>query len=590
VAWINIELSNRFAEIAALLRLDGQDAFRVRAYERAAGAVAAATSDLGALDYDGLTRVRGIGDATARKILEYRETGEIGMLSELRARIPPALIDLVRVPGLGPKMARKLHDELGVDSLDALAVALDSGAVASLAGAGEKTAQNLRASLERLGAKDTDRIPAADVLAIAGELCERLGQADGVLEAVCAGSLRRMRETVGDLDVLVAADDAGAVMDAIEGGGGPVRRVLAAGEAKTSVIVHAAGPWGHRGLQVDLRVVEPAAWGAALIYFTGSAAHNVRLRERALRRGLSLNEYGVFRDGERVAGRTEAEVYEALGLAWIPAPMREDTGEVEAADVTKGSARLPRVVTTDDLRGDLHGHSDYSGDGKASLETMVAAAAARGWAYWAVTDHAENLSINGVSREDLLRRRDEIAVLSERYGIRVLDGLELNIDIDGGVDYDDEFLGTFDFCVASVHSLMQRGKSDQTRRICKAMEHPDVHVIGHPTGRKLGQRPGYDIDLDAVVAKAVETGTALEVNAHPRRLDLGADMVRRAVEMGAQLAISSDAHRVADLDYLDCGVATAQRGWLTPEQVLNCRDLDGLLAFVASKRAGAGRA
>lgn len=582
MAWINTELGNRFAEIAALLRFEGEDAFRVRAYERAAAAIAAAPTDLSEAGRSELTRVRGIGDSTARKIVEYLETGEIAMLTELRERVPAGVVELTRVPGLGPSMARRLHDELGVDSLDALRAALDAGAVEELSGVGPKTASNLAAGLERLGAKDSDRVPVADVLDTAEELRARLLVVGGVVDVAWAGSLRRLRETVGDVDLLVSSDDPAAVAVALRDDDQLVERVLASGAAKTSVLVR--GGQGVMGLQVDVRVVEPAAWGAALVYFTGSKAHNVRLRERALRRGLSLSEYGLHRDGERVAGATEEDVYEALGLEWIPPPMREDTGEVEAADPGHASAALPRVVTVDDVRGDLHGHSDFSGDGKASLEDMVAAAAARGWEYWAVTDHAEDLSINGVSREDLLRRRALLGDLSQRYGIRVLDGLELNIGPDGGVDYDDEFLASFDFCVASVHSLMQRDEAAQTRRIRKAMEHPSVHVIGHPTGRKIGLRPGYELDIEAVLDKAKETRTALEVNAHPRRLDLSGELVRRAVEAGVTLTISTDAHRVGELDNLRHGVATAQRGWATPETVLNCRGLAGLEDFLGGRR------
>lgn len=589
VTWSNDELNSLFAEIAALLRLDGADAFRVRAYERAAGAIAAARTDLGTVDPESLTDVRGIGDSTAAKILEYRRTGRIEMLDELRRRVPPGLAELVRVPGLGPKMARRLHDELGVHSLESLHEALESGAVSQLRGAGERTAQNLAAGLERLGAKDTDRIPAADVLRVAEELRSRLERVDGVRRVAWAGSLRRMTETVGDVDLLVATDEPGRVAEDLrDDEEAPPGRVIASGDAKTSMIVQATGPWAAKGLQVDVRTVPPGAWGAALVYFTGSAAHNVRLRERAVRAGMSLNEYGLYRGQERVAGATEDEVYAALGLAPIPAPMREDTGEVEAAQLRDGGSALPRVVRLEDVRGDLHGHSDWSGDGRAGIEEMARAAADRGLLYWAVTDHAENLSINGVSREGLLRRREELRAVEERCGIRLLEGLELNIDADGGVDYDPEFLASFDFCVASVHSLFQRSDEEQTRRICIAMRDPAVHAIGHLTGRKIGQRPGYGIDVDRILETAVATGTALEVNAHPRRLDMSAELVRRAVDAGVRLTISTDAHRPADLDHLWCGVATAQRGWATAEDVLNTGDADDVLAFVAAKRERVG--
>ena len=576
MSWTNEDVAARFTEIATLLRLRGEDAFRVRAYERAAGVIGAAAVDLSTLDPAEIAGLKGIGKSTADKIAEYLETGTIAMLEELRGDLPPGLLQLIRIPGLGPKTAKLLHDELGIDSLEGLRTALEAQALRDLPGLGPKTEENLRESIARMGAKDDGRVPAADAIGVAQELVARLRSLPGVVDAAYAGSLRRMRETVGDIDVLVASADPAPVHAALRDS--PlVVKVLAAGEKKTSVLTV-------RGLQADLRVVEPEAWGAALVYFTGSKAHNVRVRERAVRQGLTLNEYGLFdrETGARVAGASEAEVYAALGLAEIPPPLREDTGEVDAA----ATGALPAVVTVADVRGDLHGHSDWSGDGKATLVEMLDAAAARGYAYWAVTDHAEDLSINGLTRDRMLAQRAEISRLAERYPtMRILHGAELNIAGDGGLDYDPEFLLGYDFAVASVHSLMRRPAAEQTARILRAMENPAVNVIGHPTGRKIGIRPGYEVDLEAIVDAAIETGTALEVNASPRRLDLGGDAVRRAVRAGATIAISCDAHAVGDLDNLRYGVATAQRGWATPSDVLNCRDVDGLLAFVAAKRA-----
>ena len=578
MSFSNEQLARCFAEIASLLKLSGADQFRVRAYERAAGAIGAAQPDLATLPDGDLAAIKGIGASTAKKIREYVDTGQIAMLEDLRAAVPPGVVELNRVPGLGPKTARQLHELLGVDTVEALREAIDGGRLEGVPGLGAKTAANLREAIARMGAKDVDRVPAADAIAMAEELCAHLRRVDGVRSVAYAGSLRRMRETIGDIDVLAAASDPLPVMEAFRTDP-VVASVLAAGDKKSSVITV-------RGIQADLRVVEPEAWGAALVYFTGSAAHNVRIRERAVRRGLLLNEYGLHRkagDGavERVVSGTEAEVYAALEMQEVLPPMREDTGEVEAA----AAGTLPHAVTVEDLRGDLHGHSHWSGDGKASLEEMVAAAATRGYAYWAVTDHAENLTMNGITRAQMLERRRAIEALQEHYEMRILDGVELNIGIDGGLDYDRDFLLQFDFCVASIHTLMQRGRAEQTRRMITAMEHPAVHVIGHPTGRLIGRRPGYDIDLDAVLEAAVRTGTALEVNASPRRLDLSGDMVRRAVGAGATLTISCDAHSVGDLASMRFGVATAQRGWATPQDVLNCRDLDGLLAFTQAKRS-----
>ena len=575
MAWTNEDVARQFAEITTLLKLSGADQFRVRAYERAAGAIGAAAVDLSSISEPEMAALKGIGASTARKIAEYLSTGKIAMLEDLRSQVPPGLVELIRVPGLGPKTARMLHDQLGVDSVEALREAITTERLRDLPGLGAKTEANLREAIARIGAKDTGRRPMADAIAIAEELCRRLAEIPNVAAVTYAGSLRRMRETIGDIDILVASDDPAPVHASLRDSD-LVTDVLAAGKKKTSVLTK-------RGFQADLRVVEPEAYGAALVYFTGSKAHNVRIRERAVRQGLLLSEYGLFdRDtDERLASRTEADVYAAIDLPFIAPPLREDTGEVEAA----AAGTLPAVVQLPDVRGDLHGHSDWSGDGKATLEEMVAAAAARGYEYWAVTDHAANLPMNGLSRERMLERRHAVELLQERYELRILAGAELNIGIDGDVDYDADFLAGLDFNVASVHTLMTRPGTEQTKRIIAAMENPHVHAIGHLTGRKIGVRPPYDIDLDAILEAAVRTGTALEVNASPRRLDLSGDMVRRAVEAGVTLTISCDAHSVGDLASMRYGVATAQRGWATAGDVLNCRPLQGLLDFVAAKRS-----
>ena len=573
--WANEELGRQFAEIAELLKLSGADRFRVRAYERARDAVNAVTVDLATLDLAALSELPGIGGSTARKIVEFQRSGQIGMLAELRAKVPPGLLALVQVPGLGPKTARTLYDQLGVDSLPALREALRDGRVRSLAGLGLRTEENLRASLARVDATATQRIPLADVIGVAEELLARVRAVEGVRSATLAGSIRRMRDTVKDLDLLAATDQPAAVLRAIAADE-LVHEVVAAGDTKLTVRTL-------RDLQVDVRVVEPSSWGAALIYFTGSKAHNVRIRERALRQGVTLNEYGLFaRDGgDRLAGADEAEVYNALGLAWIPPTLREDRGEIDAA----ASDTLPDIVTTAALRGDLHGHSDWSGDGRASITAMAAAAAEAGLDYWAVTDHAEALAINGLTAAQFEERRGVLKRLARDIDIDLLDGAELNIGPDGELDYDDEVLGQFDFCVASVHTALGRDADAQTARIVRAMRHPSVHAIGHLTGRKLGKRPGFDVHLDQILAVALETGTALEINASPRRLDLSDDVVRRAVDAGVTLTISSDAHTTSELDHLRFGVGNAQRGWAQVDDVLNCRDLAGVRDFVAAKRA-----
>jgi DNA polymerase (family 10) len=572
VPWANEELGRQFAEIADLLKLSGADRFRVRAYERARDAVNAAGVDLAALDLDALSAIDGIGASTARKIVEFQRDGQIGMLTDLRTEVPPGLIALTRVPGLGPKTARQLHDELGVASLDDLRAALAAGRLRGLKGFGPKTIANLEAGLARVDATTTDRTPLADVIGVAEELLARASALPDVVDAALAGSVRRVRDTFGDVDLLLATSRPVDVLAAVAADE-LVHEVVAGGDTKLTVRTL-------RDLQVDVRAVDPSCWGAALIYFTGSKAHNVRIRERALRRGTTLSEYGLFGrdDGELVAGADEADVYRALGLDWIPPTLREDRGEVALA----AAGDLPDVVTT--LRGDLHGHSDWSGDGRASIEEMAAAAAAWGLEYWAVTDHAEALAINGLTAAEFAERRAVLGALAGEVGVTLLDGAELNIGLDGELDYDDDVLARFDFCVASVHTALGRDADAQTARIITAMRNPHVHAIGHLTGRKIGVRPGFAVHLDRVLEAALETGTALEVNGSPRRLDLADDHVRRAVDAGVTLTIASDAHQPSELDYLRFGIATAQRGWARSADVLNCRGVDDVRAFVAAKR------
>ena len=572
--WTNEELGRQLGEIAELLKLAGADRFRVRAYERARDAVNAATLDLGALDADALNALPGIGGSTATKIVEFQQSGEIGMLAELREQVPPGLIALVQVPGLGPKTARQLYDELGVDSLPALRDALDSGRIRRLPRLGLKTEENLRTGLARLEATATPRTPLDDVIGVANELLARVRALPHVQQAELAGSARRMRDTVRDLDVLIATDDAPGVLTAVAQDG-LVREVVASGDTKLTVRIV-------RDLQVDVRAVAPESWGAALVYFTGSKAHNVRIRERALRNGATLNEYGVYsrEEGDRLAGADEQEVYAALGLAWIPPALREDRGEVDAA----AAGDFGDIVAIEHLCGDLHGHSDWSGDGKASMAQMAAAAAQAGLDYWAVTDHAEALAINGLTAAQFEQRRVALRHLDDQIELTLLDGAELNIGGSGELDYDDEVLARFDFCVASVHTALGRDADAQTARIIRAMQHPSVHAIGHLTGRKIGKRPGFEVHLDQILEAALQTGTALEVNASPRRLDLSDEHVRRAVDAGVTLTVSSDAHHPADLLNLRYGVGTAQRGWARRDDVLNCRDVEGLREFVERKR------
>lgn len=565
------ELVERFRELAALALLEEGDpnSFRVRAYENAVFDIPAIRGDLAAMSEAELCKHRGIGKSTARKIREYLDTGSIAKLEELRAKFPPAYVELSKIPGLGPKKLAKLRSALGIESVADLRAALAAHRLRELPGFGTKTEENIERALDRLGMTGKDqRTPIAEAMPVAAELVSTIEKLPGVEQAMYCGSLRRFRETIGDLDIVVAARDAAPIMEAFAGLP-EVAEVLGRGDTKTSILTRA-------GMQVDLRVVAPEHLGAATLYFTGSKAHNIRLRQRAIERGWTLNEYALshVETGEVVASATEEDIYRALELAWVPPPMREDTGEVERA--AKGE--LPELVSLADLRGDLHCHTTLSGDGKSSLEEIVAGAAARGYAYLAITDHGEDLAINGVPRERLLAQKDDLARVGERYpDLRILHGCELNIGPDGGLDYDEDTRAALDFCIAGVHSHFDLPQAQQTERIIRAMHDPCVKAIAHLTGRRIGRRPGIDIDADAVFAAAAATGTAIELNASLARLDAAADLIRRAPD-GVVFTISTDCHHTRDQDRMRWGVEYSQRAWLPRDRVLNTRDLAGLLA------------
>ena len=573
MAWRNDEIANHFFELAALYELRGGEGFRVRAYERAARALSGHGGDLAALSERELAAIPGVGKAVAAKVLEYLASGRIQTLERLRAEIPPGLRELVRVPGLGPSKARMLHETLGVNTVEELTAAVAAGRVAGLPGMGARTQQNLARALQRL-AGGLPGIPLGAALTVAEGLRDALAATPGVTRVELAGSLRRMKATVHDLDLLAASSDppaTGRAFAALP----DVAEMLAAGDTKVSVRTH-------HGYQVDLRVVEPGVWGAALQYFTGSQAHNVRVRERAVKAGLKLSEYGLeTRAGDPLAAETEAAVYERLGLDWVPPELREDRGEVEAA----AAGTLPRLVALDEVGGDFHCHTELSPDSTAPLETMVAAARERGYRFLAITDHAEKLLFGGASREAMLAQRERVRALQRRLGdIELLHGAELNIDRDGGLDYDDEFLGGFDVLVASVHEGLDQPGPELTRRLVRACEHPAVNVIGHPTGRLLGSRPGGDVDLEALCLAAARTGTALEVNGSPERLDLGDEQIRLALRLGVRLAFGSDSHGPGHLGYMRFAAATAVRGWAGPDRVLNAMPPAELHHFLAKGR------
>jgi len=569
MAWFNEEIAGLLREYAELTQITGGDVFRARNYEKAARSVRGWADDIGQLDVTALRAIPGVGASIAAKIAEYRESGSIRALDELRAKIPPGVLELTRVPGLGPKRALQLNRDLGVQSVDDLAAAIKEGRLDGLAGFGAKSEERIAAGIE-VYRQGRERVLPDVALRTATEMVDTLTP----LSQRCAyaGSLRRWRETIGDIDILAAADDSAPLMAAFSAG----HEVVASGPTKTTVRTAS-------GLTADLRVVPLDAWGAALQYFTGSAAHNVAVRQIAVKQKLKLSEYGLFEaeTNALIVSRTEEEVYERLGLAWVPPAMREDRGEIEAA----ARGQIPRLVRVDDLRGDLHTHTDLT-DGVASLETMADAARRRGYEYYAVTDHAPDLIMQRMTDEKMLAQREQVRALTAHLtgGLVLLHGTELNIGPDGSVDWDADFLAGFDICVASVHSHFEQSRAEMTRRFVAACENPHVNVIGHPTTRRMGKRPPVEVDFGELFRACARTGTALEINASPQRLDLPSDHIRAARDAGVRFAIDSDAHSVSDLGNMPYGAGTAQRGWLTPDDVINTWPLDRLRAFLRKDR------
>ena len=568
-------------ELVELTTLDEGDvqSFRVRAYESAARAVEAHPGDPGQLSAAALQQLDGIGKATAAKIRELADTGRVKKLDELREKHPASVVALLRIPGLGPKNVARLRSELGVMSLDDLRRAVAERRIRALRGFGDKSEEKLAHTLERLASAGAqDRTPIAVALPVAARVVERLAAVPGVTHAAYAGSLRRFNETVGDVDVVVAAADAGPVMEAFVALT-VVDRVLARGDTKTSVVTR-------RGLQIDLRVVEAAQVGAAMLYFTGNKAHNVKLRQRALGRGMTLNEYALTETatGRVVAADTEESIYAALGLPWIPPVLREDVGEIELAE----RGPLPAQADAAAILGDFHVHTSLSGDGRSPLEAMVAAARARGLRVLAITDHAEN-TVAGVSREALVEQRGHIAALQAQLGdeLLLLHGIELNIGPAGELDYDDEFRRQFGFCLASVHDHFDLDRAAQTRRVVTAMRDPSVRMIGHLSARLIGGRPPIDLDLDAVFAAAEETGTALEINGGLPRLDLSVDALRRGRDRAVTFVLTSDAHHESELARTGYACLNAQKAGLGPERIANLWSRERLVAWAKEKRAQA---
>ncbi|MFZ5956257.1 DNA polymerase/3'-5' exonuclease PolX [Pseudomonas knackmussii] len=570
----NERIARVFEEIADLLELEVANPFRIRAYRNAARSVRGAESSLAALVLAGepLPKLPGIGEDLAEKIQVISRTGTCPLLERLHGEVPAGQTELLHLPSIGPKRVRLLHQELGIDSLQDLQAALGNGRLARLHGFGPRLLTQLATALKARSASERRHLQ-PDARAQAEPLLRFVRGLEGVTDAQVAGSLRRRRDTIGDLDIVLCAEDASRVMATVLDYP-PISEVMASGETRSSVRLDS-------GLQVDFRIVGRQSFGAALQYFTGSKAHGIALRRRARERGCKLNEYGLFRGDERLAGETEEGVYRALGLPWIVPELREDSGEIDAAE--RGA--LPHLVELRDLRGDLHCHTRDS-DGSNSLRDMALAAQRLGWEYLAITDHSQHLNIaHGMDAERLARQLDEIDRVNEELdGLTLLKGCEVDILADGSLDLPDSLLERLDIVVGAVHGYFRLSTAQQTRRILRAMDSPWFTVLAHPTGRLLLERDAFAVDMRAVIRHARQRGCFLELNAQPQRLDLDEHYCRLAKEEGVLVSIASDAHRVFDFALLDYGVGQARRGWLERGDVLNTRSLAQLRSLLQRSR------
>ena len=571
----NLDIAKLFHEIADLLEIKDENVFKIRAYRRAAMNLESLTEEVEAVAArGGLADIAGIGKDLAAKIQQALETGRMAYLEELRAEIPRGVVELMAIPGVGPKTAKLLFRQLQVDSVDRLEALALQGTLLGLPGIKQKTVDNILKGIQVVKA-GWERMPLGRALPLAHELVRILEQLPDVKQISMAGSLRRMRETVKDVDLLVTSTKPATVM-AVFTSLPQVAEVLLQGDTKATI--------RHReGIQVDLRVVEPDCFGAALQYFTGSKAHNIRVRELAVRKGLKVSEYGVFKEatGKRIAGATEEEVYKAIGLPYIPPELREDAGEVEAAL----DGRLPDLLELRDIRGDLHAHTNWT-DGHHPLETLIETAQQKGYEYIIVSDHSRSVTVaGGLSEEKLLEQIGRIRAIGKKYTkIRILAGSECDILADGTMDFSDRVLAQLDIVICAIHSRFKQDRAGMTARIVKALSNPYVHIFAHPTGRLIGERDPYDVDLEAVFAAARQYGKALEINAQPSRLDLNDHHARRAKELGIKLAISTDTHVLDQLDNMSLGVAVARRAWIERSDVINTWPADTLLAWAHKSR------
>lgn len=570
----NAEIARIFNHVADLLEISDANPFRVRAYRNAARTIEDQPQSLTTMlnEEKDLSDLPGIGDDLAAKIAEIVTTGSLKMLEDLEQKVPEELSDLLRIPGLGPKRVAALHQKLGIDNLDELAEAANAQKIRTVQGFGEKTEKHIIKELERHeGAKPRTKLNEAEQ--VVDPLQAYLEGIEGVKRVVIAGSYRRRKETVGDLDVLVTCKSGSPVMSRFSEFEDVVE-VMSRGKTKSSVRLRG-------GLQVDLRVVPEVSYGAALYYFTGSKEHNIAVRKIAVGKGLKINEYGVFRgkgdDEERIAGASEEDIFKTVDLAYIEPELREDNGEIEAAQ----QGDLPQLIVRDDLRGDLHAHTKAT-DGHASLQDMIEAARSLGYSYLAITEHSQAVSVaKGFDSKRLLQQAEEIDHLTDQYpGFRILKSIEVDILEDGSLDLPDDVLEKLDLTICSVHSKFNLSAEKQTERVIRAMDNPFFNILAHPSGRLINERAAYKIDMEKIMQAAKQRGCFLELNAHPDRLDLNDHHCRMAKEMGLKLAISTDAHSTQGFQNIRYGIDQARRGWLSKEDVINTRKVGDLLKLL----------